>query len=154
MTTMTDSEAVTAFLQTISDDCNNKALTTSLELVRANSEKYSTVPEVFGLLRQTIPALLGGAGGSGGGSGGKRRIAATESNNRHGGGGRGGRDKRSRTGRGNTGRKAGEWGKLRKTSDGKAVQGQVENLRYCNDCFTLMSSEQKQHFSGRLVTIT
>ena len=143
VTTMTDSEAVTAFLQTISDDCTNKALTTSLELVRADSEKYNTVTEVLGQLRRTIPSLIGGAG-SGGGSGGKRRIAATESDNRHGGGGRNSRDNRSRTGRGNSNRKAGEWGKLRKTSDGKGVQGQVENLRYCNDCFQLMSNEQKQ----------
>ena len=142
---MTDAESVTAFLKTIGEDCAYEGLKVTKELARSKPDEYNDLPTVLALLRRNIPTLQGTA--SGGGTAGKRRVAATGTSDRGGRGGRGTahRDKRHRPGRGgNPGSsRGGAWGKLVKSSDGKSVTGQVEGIRYCNDCYKLMSEQQR-----------
>ena len=118
---MTDAEAVSTFLGTISQEVNNNQLKISVELARSDPEKYKNIPDLLAFLRRTIPTLQGTAISGGGGQ--KRSVAAAGTSDHAGRGGARGSsrgDKRRRSGRGGGSSRGSEWGKLRKSPDGKS----------------------------------
>ena len=139
---MSDFEYITAFLESIKDDCPYPKLHSIKTKIETERSKY---PDLH---INVIPALQGGIPTGPEARITKRNISSTgtEPNKRQRSGGRGG----GRGGGGGGGRGRGgtsskssnQWGKLQKSGNG--VSGTIEGLHYSSDCWALMSSDQRQ----------